>query len=107
MKQPRVGDLDRRITIQAKTVERDDYGATKETWSDAATVWAQYLPGGGDERFAAAQVYAETQARFRIRWRDDVTTQHRVLFDGKLWDILAIDEMGRRGGLEIKARARA
>lgn len=101
------GKLDRRITIIGKTISRDDYGAEIVSWATRETVWARYLPGGGNERFAAAQVYAETQGRFQIRWRTDVTTDNRILFDGKEWDILDVCELGRREGIEMKAKARA
>lgn len=101
------GKLDRRITIQSATLIDDGYGGQVETWGDVATVWAQFLPGGGNERFASAQVYAETQARFRIRWRAGLSPKNRVLFDGKAWDVLAVDEIGRRDGIELRVKARA
>lgn len=101
------GKLDRRITLRSVTVTQDAYGGVVETYADMATVWAQYLPGGGNERFVSAQVYAETQARFYLRWREGITTQHRVVFDGRDYDIVAADEIGRREGLELRVRARA
>ncbi|OAN53892.1 hypothetical protein A6A04_13450 [Paramagnetospirillum marisnigri] len=99
------GRLDRRVTIQALTTSSDALGGVTETWADLATVWAQFLPGAGKEAYSAAAVHAEAQARFRIRWRSDVTTVHRVIYDGKAWDILAVDEIGRREGLELKVKA--
>lgn len=103
-----VEKMDRRITIQVATTTQNSYGEEIETWSDLSTVWAQFLPGGGSERFTAQQVYAETQARFRIRWRGGITPLNRIQFDGKNWDILAVDEYGGRGvGLEIKVKAQA
>jgi SPP1 family predicted phage head-tail adaptor len=101
------GKLDRRITIQGVSLADDGYGGQVETWSTVATPWAQFLPGGGNEKFASAQVYAETQARFRIRWRAGITPTNRVVFDGKTWDVLAVDEIGRREGLELRVKARA
>lgn len=101
------GQLDRLITLQGKTSTQDDHGGVVEAWAKVADIWAQYLAGGGNERFASAQVYAETQGRFRIRWRSGVTPQHRIVFDGKEWDIIAVDEIGRRTGLELKVKARA
>lgn len=101
------GKLDRRIVIQGLTVTQDDYGGEVDAWATLATVWAQWLPGAGSERFTAASVYAEAHGRFRIRWRSDVTTKHRVTYDGKEFDILAVDEIGRREGLELKVKARA
>lgn len=101
------GKLDRRITLLTKIATRDAYGAEIETWSEGAAVWAQYLPGGGTERYASGRIYADTQARFRIRWRGDVSVANRIAFEGKNWEILAVDEIGRRVGLELKAKASA
>jgi SPP1 family predicted phage head-tail adaptor len=101
------GSMDRRITIQGVSLADDGYGGQVETWSTVAEVWAQFLPGGGNEKFASAQVYAETQARFRIRWRSGLSPKNRITFDGKTWDVLAVDEVGRKEGLELKVKARA
>jgi SPP1 family predicted phage head-tail adaptor len=101
------GKMDRQITLQKFTVTQDAYGEPIETWTTLAEVWAQYLPGGGNERFAAQQVFAETEARFLIYWRNDVTPVNRLQFDGKGYDILAVQEIGRREGLELRAKARA
>lgn len=100
------GKLDRRIVIQAKTSTQDAYGSVSDTWASFAEVWAQYLSGAGNELFTAAQVYADTQGRFRIRYIDGITTEHRVLYNGNYYDILSVDEIGRREGLELKVKAR-
>jgi SPP1 family predicted phage head-tail adaptor len=102
------GKLDRLITIQSASVAQNAYGEEILTWSTLATVWAQFLPGGGSERFTSQQVYAEAQARFIIRYRTDVTPENQIVYNGKTWDILSVDEYGGRGnGLEIKAKAQA
>lgn len=101
------GKLDRRIALQEKTASKDALGGLTESWVTIANVWAQYLTGGGSERFSSAQIYAETQARFRIRWMASITPEHRIVYDGKEWDILSVDEIGRKEGIEIKAKARA
>lgn len=101
------GQLDQRITIQALTDGQDAYGHLTQAWSDLVEVWAQYMPGAGNEKYAAAGVYAETQGRFRMRWRAGITVEHRVRFDGRNYDILAVDEIGRRDGLELKVKAAA
>lgn len=102
------GRLDRLITIQVASMTQNDYGEEIPSWSTLAQVWAQFLPGGGNERFTAQQVYAEAQARFRIRHRSDVTPENQITYDSKTWDILSVDEYGGRGvGLEIRVKAAA
>ncbi|NFV80000.1 phage head closure protein [Magnetospirillum aberrantis] len=102
------GKLDRLITILALTTGQDEYGGVTETWTPIDDpVWARWMPGAGSERFAAASTYAETQGRFLIRWRSDITPQHRVAWDGREFDILDVVEIGRREGLELRVKARA
>lgn len=100
-----VGRLDRRITIEQPTASQDAYGEPVESWGALATVWAQVQPLRGEERFEAQQVGAERTVRFRIRYRSDVTEQMRVVYDGDVYDITAVLELGRREGLEILAVA--
>lgn len=103
----RAGKLDRRITFQEKSVTRSARGEPVETWVDVATVWAQSRPNRGTERFATMQNVGKAVITLALRWRDDVTILNRISFDGKLWDILDVREIGRRVGLEIDCTARA
>jgi SPP1 family predicted phage head-tail adaptor len=103
----KAGSLDRRVTLQAKTSGRDDFGADTESWAPLATVWAQKLDVTGRERLAGGQVQAEMDARFRVRWRGDVSAAAtRLVYAGRTYDILAIAELGRREGLELSCRVR-
>ena len=106
------GRLDRRITIQVKTVTPDATGQRIESWSDLATVWAEVKPLGGREFFAARQISAEQTTRFRIRYRADITREMRLIYpvpDGDTYDIQSAEEdrrFGRREALLITAVAR-
>ena len=103
----RSGRLDRRITLQRKTVVANSYGEPIETWVDLATVWAEYLPTGGVERYAATQMVAEADTRWRIRYRADLTPIDRLSYAGRIYDVTGVVEIGRREGLEIYSKARA
>lgn len=105
----RAGKRDRRITIQRKTVTVSPSGEPIETWADLVTVWAQARPNRGDERFATQQLVGSAVMTFVMRYRSDLalTVQDRLSYDGKLWDVLDIRELGRRVGLEVDAKARA
>lgn len=101
----RAGQLDRRITIETPTGTQDTFGEFTETWATFATEWAQYEPLKGREQLDAMQVNADLQARFRIRYRSDITTKMRIVNDDSLtYGIEAITQIGRREGLEILAR---
>lgn len=101
------GLLNRRIVIEERQTEDDEFGEPIEKWLPVAKVWANYRPTRGNEGYAAAQRFAEVQAKFHIRFRRDVTPTHRIAFDGRLWDIIEVLETGLREGLDILAKARA
>jgi len=101
----RAGRLDRRIVIQKDTPTRSATGAEKQAWSTLATVWAEKRHVAGGETFRGVQVVAKATLAFVIRHRTDVTTKMRVSYDGELYDIHRIDELGRRDGLIIQASA--
>lgn len=70
---------------------QDGLGQIVETWTPAGSTYAQRLElrtsdaarGGGRDTFAVA--------RFLIRYRNDITTRHRVEVEGVLFDILSIE----------------
>lgn len=102
----RAGDLDRRVTIQQRTLATNEYGEAVETWSPVATVWAQVQPLRGQERFAAQQHDARVDTRFRLRWRTGIgPATHRLQHGDDVYEITAVLEIGRREGLEILATA--
>ena len=104
----RAGRLDRRITIQGKTLTHDEFGEEVETWGDLMTVWAQLQSDRGDERFAHQQLLGTAASTFVIRRRPDLvlTVEHRINYNGRTWDITDVRELGRNQGLEIDAKAR-
>lgn len=101
------GRLDRRITIQSRTVMQDGFGAEIASWSDEATVWAEVKPLRGSERWAAMEVAADLPTRFTIRYRAEPSTvDNRIAYKGRIYDIQSVNEIGRRVGWEIYAKAR-
>lgn len=100
------GKLNRLITIQQRTTTRDpDIGSEIVSWTDVASVWAQFDPIRGREYYVAKQQQAETVARFRIRYRDDVVQEMRISFAGKFYDIEdVINVRGLNVELELMTR---
>lgn len=107
----KAGKLDRRILIEKKAVVQNDLGEEVETWTTLATVWGSKQDISDGERVAAAEVSATITTRFRIRYSSAVAVvnpgDHRLSYDGKIWDIWGVKEIGRREGLELTAAARA
>ena len=97
----RAGDLDRQIVIEQNTPTRTAAGGLVDSWSTLATVQASKRDMGGNEVFAGGQVQAKIDTGFKIRHRTDVTTAMRISYNGEIYDIQAIKELGRAEGLEI------
>lgn len=86
-------NLDRLIDIQSVTETRDEFGDPVETWADFDTnVPAEYLPVSGAEQFQSQQHLATATARFRIRYRTDLTRKMRIVFDGDTWNVQHFEE---------------
>src|ERR1051325_5053766 len=100
------GRLDREIVLQTAELIQSESGETSLDWANAdeETVWAQWLPGGTTEAWRAQQRLATTiSGVFRIYDRDPRPTPEntRILFDGRLFDLMPYVEIGRGDGLEI------
>lgn len=87
------GALDQRITIESKTVARNAIGEETETWSTFATVWAQYRPVRVNERVMGAQLGAEFDAVFRIRYFAGVDAEMRVVWRGQRFELVGAPMM--------------
>ena len=103
----RAGRLDRRIIIQVATKSTGTAGGESRSWGTLATVWAEYKPVRGSESFVGVEHYAEAEVRFTIRYRNDVTPDNRITYDGKTYDIVAVLQIGRKEALDILAKAAA
>jgi SPP1 family predicted phage head-tail adaptor len=103
--------LDRRITLQRYSRSFDADNQPIEVWTpDASPVWASVEYASDGEKARAGEVAATVSVRFQIRWSTAVSTvnpKDRVAYDGKIWDVIGVKELGRREGLEISAAAAA
>lgn len=106
----RTGRLDRRITLQYPSAVQNDYGEPVVTWVDIATVWAEKVENNGQERFTENQYLSKAERLFRVRWSEtalQMTTLHRVVFDGRAHDVVHVQEISRRVGIELFCYARS
>lgn len=103
------GKMDRKIVLQRFTETLDSYNESVKTWATLATRRASYEPISDGERFRASETAANVSARFVIRYSSAVSTlnpKDRLTFDGTVFEIVNVKEIGRREGFEITAGAR-
>jgi len=86
----RAGTLDRRVSIEYKSIEQDaDYGTEVITWIRLALVWANVedmLPSRSEAVRSGLEV-ARNQVRIRMRYRDDITSDMRIIVHGRNGDV--------------------
>ena len=122
----RAGILDRRITIQRKTLTASGSGEPIETWATIAgcerRAASAPLPVRAGENLALPGIIATDQVTFKIRYSSEVATlnaKDRIIYpalddgsppampaDAHIYDIIAVNELGRREGLSIIAQRR-
>lgn len=76
----RIGELNRRLEIQAPKKVSDGLGGFTTTWSTIDTVWAAIKPLRGTEQIYAMQTTSGVNGRIVIRYRQNL----RMSWRGKL-----------------------
>ncbi len=93
--------LDKKIIIQElKGTTENEKGFEIEDWQDIATVWASKNNLSGKEYYRAKQYNEEKTVKFEIRYQkllaDLESTRHRILHDGKIYNITFVDNFQYR-----------
>ena len=99
-----IGFLDRRITFVAPATSRNAYGEVIGSTTDYATVWAAL-----DNKSASSALVQEQENTInRITWRvrsstttRAVTPKYKIRYDSDLYNILAVQEVGRNNELHF------
>jgi len=100
----KIGELGKRITLLQITTTIDENGFARDAEAELATVWAAVSNLHGKEYFAAKAVQAESTVKFTIRYRSGITTNMKIRFQDRLFNIIDIDDIKyRKKYLEIKA----
>ena len=98
------GALRNRAEFLRRTVTVE-HGISRERWETVFTCWCGVEPLSGREFWEAAAINRESEVRFTIRYRKDVSPEMRIRLDGTVYDITAIlDKNNRHVALEILAR---
>lgn len=100
----RPGPMRHRVTLQRRATGTDAAGGVLNSWEDVATRWASMDRAAGSEVWSSAQRSGRVPAVFRLRYLGNVVPAMRLLFDGRIYNILsAVDLEGRKAELVITA----
>lgn len=100
---------DRRVTVQVRTRTQDATGQEVETWPASFRRWMRKRDVRATERYTAEQLVAEVDTVFTGRYLpcDEIRPDtHRLLYRGRIYEILGRTELGRQDDLEFACAAR-
>jgi SPP1 family predicted phage head-tail adaptor len=80
--------LNKRITIQYKTISQDSELNTVDDWADQKTIWAQQLQKTSREFYRLSTMNSEITAVFRIRYTTGITAHMRIMLGGMPLEII-------------------
>lgn len=99
------GKLQHRIELQRLSEVMGPGRRVVETWTTYARGRAELREAGISEYLTDSVENTTGKAAFLIRWIPGVSVADRILHAGAVWNIVAIAEIGRRKGLELRAVA--
>lgn len=98
------GSMDKRIRIERAATTTDDLGAEVDAWALLQPAWAQRVTQRATEAWKAGGTAAQREVVWRVYWTRklaDLSERDRIVFDGQVYPISGVVEIGRREGLEI------
>lgn len=108
------GERDTLVTIEQLTESTGGSRFPTESWTTLMTAWMRKLGTKGHERWVAAQVSAPADTQWEMGYVAsmdpdlvEVPKTRRLVYQGRVYDIVAADMIGRREGIELLTRAKA
>lgn len=96
------GRLRHRVAVQGAVDVADGSGGYKRERPVLMTLWAEVIGLAGREATVAGALTGITPYRVTLRWRNDLTTTHQLVFEGERLNIRSInDPDGRRQWLTL------
>lgn len=82
-----IGRLRERVTFQRRSTSTSAAGSASYTWADVATVWGRMEPVSASRAMIAERPEPRRRWLLTIRWRSDLTSLDRVVWQGRTFDI--------------------
>lgn len=101
--------LNEKILIQRTVVISDKIGNRKNSWEDYYSCFATISGESGKEQLEAGQNLDGVNISFTVRWcyalSDIDSTGYRIVFNGDIYNILAVDHMNyKKKSLKFKCQ---
>jgi head-tail adaptor len=105
-KKPFIGQKDRRIVINKKTLLANTSGERKETLVKITDAWAfmDDLSGGEDVEGKVRALYSRA---YVVRWQSELLTEKRLVIvdDERTFEVVYVAEIGRKDHVRLVCKA--
>tara|TARA_Y100000401_G_scaffold117519_1_gene126828 strand:- start:16833 stop:17150 length:318 start_codon:yes stop_codon:yes gene_type:complete len=92
----RAGQLRHRATLQSVTDTASAFGDVSQSWSTVETVWCNIEPLTAREALEAEQIKSRISHKVTLRYRANVSTKNRLVFDSRTFNITSVLNVGER-----------
>jgi SPP1 family predicted phage head-tail adaptor len=92
----RIGEMRKQVSIEVEQPTTDNAGGYALGWTTLATVWAQITPVSGNEVYTAQHLEGHVTHHVLMRYRDDVTSDMRLSYNSRVFNIHAVLNTGER-----------
>jgi SPP1 family predicted phage head-tail adaptor len=96
-----LGLMDRCITLQYESTARGADGSFLKSWASLGVIRAAYNYRSGGEKFEMDQETAVRMVTWTIRYIADVDETWRIKHGSDLYDIVNVEELGRKKYLKL------
>lgn len=92
-----IGAMRQKVILQRRSNVTDAGGGVSVSWTDVAALWAEITPLTGNESVQAMRVQPVQNYLVRLRRREDVTPDDRLMFGSRVLEIKSITNVNQRG----------
>ena len=100
------GKFDREVEFQNVVEASNAYNEEVPTFSEAFKTFAQVMELESKEKYEGQQKQVRADIRLKIRYREDITEESRFIYKDRTYDIVSIQELGKRDALLILGNIR-
>ena len=92
----RIGSMRHEIEVQAMTLTTDAGGGASQSFATTKRMYADIRPTRGSEAVRQGKLQTEIGHQITVRYHSFITNRHKVLFDGRSFNINYIENVDER-----------
>jgi SPP1 family predicted phage head-tail adaptor len=92
----RAGRFRHYVEIQRSVQTRDEQGSFTDSWASIGFAWCNIVPIGAIEQLRADQTQGQMSHRIYMRYRSDITNQHRIKYGSRIFALNPPSNVGER-----------